>query len=926
MDRWARWLVAHPRTVLVLAACATLVLGRDARQVRFESSLASVLPKGDPAVAFYEETRKRFGSDDVAVIGVRAADVFTPATLTKIARVTNELAKIDGVESALSLTNASDVAADVITPPPLLPRIPPTAADIAALRETLQKRPLYAKNMLAPDGKGAAITIFFRPLSDAEYASLDIEGQIARILAAAEGPEEFFYTGTAHVKYEAAAMMRRDILWLAPLALFLMTLAFWLSSRTKRGVILPAMTVGVALVWTLGILVVLGKAITLGTFMVPPLLLVVGSAYVIHVTAHYYEQAELSNDPKEVVRRTIEAVWTPFLISALTTIVGFGSLMVSRIPAIFDLGFLAVIGVAALTVSALTILPAMLVLLPVERVAQRAKRSSLVLDGLFVRLGQWASTQRYAILATGAVVAGIGFLGIPRIQADSDFMEYFTPDSQVRRDNEVINQEIVGSNVFYIVVEGSKPGTMERWEVLRLVKELQAFVETLPGVTSSLSLVDYLELFESGLASGASRDLVVDEQGNLKAAEAPQSFWKVPQNLAPVLEMVKKSPSTFSSVVTPDFQSASILVRTSLAGTRAIQATLQKIRGYVVAHFPADLDVELTGSLVLVNRTAESIVTGQVQSLAMALVAIFVVMAMMFLSMRIGFLAVIPNVLPVVFFFGVLGWLRIYLNLGTSLIAATSLGLAVDSTIHYMARFNRELQGETDQTAAIQRALRSVGTPILYTTSALLLGFLVFGLSSFVPIRDFGLLTAVTLASSLVANLALLPALLATTKIITLWDLVGVRLGEEPTRTIPLFEGLRPSQARVVVLMGEVRHFDPGEHVIRQGEEGKEMYVLLNGRAEVLIGTDGEGAKQRVAHLGRGDVCGEMGLVRQHVRGADVVAASDVEVLAVNERFLRRIQRRYPRIAARVFLNLTRILSDRLEQANQRFVAAMGQA
>jgi hypothetical protein len=457
------------------------------------------------------------------------------------------------------------------------------------------------------------------------------------------------------------------------------------------------------------------------------------------------------------------------------------------------------------------------------------------------------------------------------------------------------------------------------------MKDLQAYVETLPGVTSSLSLVDYLELLESGLASGASKDLVVDDAGQLRAAEPPKPFWEEPKSLTPVINMVKTSPATFASVVTKDFRRANILVRTSLAGTRAVQQTLDRIREYVAAHFPADLKVHLTGNLVLVNRTAASIVTGQLQSLGMAMVAIFVVLALMFLSMRIGLLAVIPNVLPVVFFFGVLGWCGIYLNLGTSLIAATSLGLAIDATIHYMASFNRELQGETNQTAAIQRALRRVGTPILYTTSALLLGFLVFGLSSFVPIRDFGLLTGVTLAISLIANLALLPALLATTKIITLWDLVGVRLGEEPTRTIPLFEGLRPSQARVVVLMGEVRRFDPGAHVIRQGEAGNEMYVLLNGRAEVLIGSDGA-KSQRVAQLGRGDVCGEMGLVRHHVRGADVVAASEVEVLAVNERFLQRIQRRYPRIAARVFLNLTRILSDRLEQANQRFVAAVGRA
>jgi hypothetical protein len=130
---------------------------------------------------------------------VRADDVFAPATLGNRAG-TDQLAKIDGVDQVLSLTNAVDVAADVFTPPPLVPRIPPTAEDIAALHTTLQKRPLYTKNLLAPNGKGAAINVFFQPLTDLEYQTLDIDGAIERVLAAAEGPEEFFYTGTAHVK------------------------------------------------------------------------------------------------------------------------------------------------------------------------------------------------------------------------------------------------------------------------------------------------------------------------------------------------------------------------------------------------------------------------------------------------------------------------------------------------------------------------------------------------------------------------------------------------------------------------------------------------------------------------------------------------------------------------------------------------------
>src|SRR5206468_3104533 len=176
------------------------------------------------------------------------------------------------------------------------------------------------------------------------------------------------------------------------------------------------------------------------------------------------------------------------------------------------------------------------------------------------------------------------------------------------------------------------------------------------------------------------------------------------------------------------------------------------------------------------------------------------VMTAMFLSAKIGFFAILPNVVPIVIFFGVMGWLGIYLNPGTSLIAAIALGIAVDSTIHYMARLNLELRGETDQAAATVRRVRTVGAA-----------------------------------------------------------------------TIPLFADLRPAQARIVVLMGDLRHFAPGETIVRRGEIGEEMYVMIGGRTEVFVG-DGAG-RQRINELKRGDVFGEMGLVRHAERTADVVAA-----------------------------------------------------
>jgi len=180
-------------------------------------------------------------------------------------------------------------------------------------------------------------------------------------------------------------------------------------------------------------------------------------------------------------------------------------------------------------------------------------------------------------------------------------------------------------------------------------------------------------------------------------------------------------------------------------------------------------------------------------------------------------------------------------------------------------------------------------------------------------------LSGVTMVTALVTNLVLLPALLATTKIITVWDLLAVKIGEDPARTIPLFAGLRPAQARIVVLMGEIKRFEPGEPIILTGEVGDEMYVIISGSADVYVGSGAE--RRRIAQQKRGDVFGEMGLVRRHERTADVIAAEPVEVLAVNERFLQRIQFRYPRIAAKVFLNLTRIVSDRLQRMTEQYVS-----
>jgi CRP-like cAMP-binding protein len=197
----------------------------------------------------------------------------------------------------------------------------------------------------------------------------------------------------------------------------------------------------------------------------------------------------------------------------------------------------------------------------------------------------------------------------------------------------------------------------------------------------------------------------------------------------------------------------------------------------------------------------------------------------------------------------------------------------------------------------------------------LVLGFLTLCFSTLVPIQEFGYLSGATMLVSLGADLVLTPALLATTQVITLWDLLYIKLGKDPHKTISIFANLRPTQAKIIALMGEIRSFPRGHAIIRHGEGSDEMFVVLNGRAEVRVGSAGQ--TRAVREMKRGDVFGVTSLIRSQERVSDVIALEDVEVLAMDERFRTRIWR-YPRIAARVFFNISSFLLDMLQEELQR--------
>jgi len=905
--------------IILVAVLITIFLGYYAAHFHINSSVENLYDQNDPNKRYYEEVRKLFGSDDTGVIGLVADNVYTPATLEKIRRITSEVQKIDGVESVQSLTNVIDPITDVTNPPLLIDRIPTDPTVLAALKHKVAENPIYL-NVVSKDGKGAAILIVFKSGSaNDESAQNARNDRLEKIAAKEQGPEKIYITGMQHITVNSLRLMKRDLRTFTPLSLTVIMVVLGFCFRNIRGVILPLVSVLCGVVWTMGIMVLVGESITIGTLVLPSLLIVIGSTYSIYIIAQYEDEVQKGGTAREVVERALARVTVPVIVAALTTVVGFATLLVSRIATIRALGLYAAVGFACLTVVVLSLMPAVLVLLPLPR-SKSARKDAGRLAELLATVGRVDREYRVPIMLVAALIVVPCLFGISRIRADANVIQFFKPNSPVRLANETIGEKIGGTQNFDIIVNAGKKGGVMNFDLLQRIKGLQTYLTGLPGIDQTLSIVNYCELLDRSLQSGQAGTATRAPAAATLAPNAGSltTLWQRPDQFVGVMQFIgmiqqrQGASNSFSSVLNTDSSIARIIVRTRLNSSSDIVRTAAAVRTYGKSHFPPEVTVRPTGSLIILNEASDDIIRGQIFSLGIALVVIFVVLSLLFLSVKVGLLSLLPNILAILILFGVMGMTGITLNMGTSIIASIAIGIAVEDAIRYLARLSDEIRTTHDQEKAIFQTISTVGKPIIYASAALGLGFMVLLFSSFVPIQKFGFLTALTVVVAFVNDLVLLPALLATTRIITLWDLLYLKLGKDPDKTIGLFEGLRPAQAKIVTLMGELKVFPNGQPIVSQGELGNEMFVIIGGKAEVRVSVNGQ--SRVVRELGRGDVFGEMGLIRHHVRTADVVAAEEVEVLVVNERFLTRMQRRYPRIGAKIFLNVAKILSDRLER------------
>lgn len=757
---WPAMVVRAPRAILgLLGALTALALSQLVSLAPPEFHLAldpseeALMVRGDPAREIYEAATQRFGGDDRYVVMIEGGDRFEREALVRLRDLGHALAQLEAIRRVESLINAKDFFydrdADLIEIGAFVREIPDDEIALRALRDRALSDPIYPQYLVSKDGRGVAIDLALHPMSDRAWIDSGADESIRELTARfLRGGERAYFSGRPHIKAQAYHQMVRDLARLIPLAVLVAALAALVLTRSLRGALLPLAGCLAAALWTGAVMVTTGVPLNLITLVLPSTLIALGGLYGIHLLGRYEIECRAGGTPAEVALRTLRYMRLPVIVAGTTTCVGFASLLLAETRATGELGLFAVFGIASLTLISLVGIPAALALLPIRppREGGPSAPFSDWIDTVLRGAARLATEHATGVLAIWGLLAVVALALLWRVEVDTDYLTFFDRDAQVRRDFEAIHQRLGGPVPLYVTFTSDDEGTFRRPQTLRTLERIGERLEALPGVDNTLSMVAPIQKLNRAFESG-------------DPAEA-----RIPDTEAEVADLVLLIPKNeMRRFASSNHRAANIVVRTGAIGSSAIRALKEAIvtRLRDEALVPPGTRVAVTGNAIVLNSSADRVASDQWRSVGFASVAILVLMGAVLRSPWLALLAMIPNWLPVLLFFGVLGTGAASLSLPTGLIGCLCLGVAIDDSVHLLVSFHRDRLAGFSTSDAIAGTLLRVGRPIIVTSVMLVAGLVTITVSGFATLREFGALTAMTMLFCLGTDLLLLPALLA---------------------------------------------------------------------------------------------------------------------------------------------------------------------
>lgn len=763
MEAYLQWLLRRRWPVIVGVLLITVLALSQARYLKIIIDPNTMLPQSHPYVATNNQVERIFGSKNLLVIGVapKQGDIFQPAVLAKIQRISGELLRAPGVikDNLLSLSarrvkNISG-STDGFDVQPLMAKLPQNEAQLTALRQALQNNPLYLDSIVANDLRTAAVIAEFRDGPGGYRAMVD---QVAPIIDRERDDSVDIYLGGMPVFLSRIEIYSERMGYLLPAALVVVGLVLYGAFASKQGLILPLTTAGLAVVWGVGVMGASGIPMDVFNASTPILILAVASGHAVQLLKRFYEeyhrlrrQSEMTPTQanRQAVIDSLLQVGPVMITAGVIAALGFFSLVVFEISTVKTFGIFTGVGILAALILELTFTPAIRSLLaPPPDLPVQSPAGWHLADRSIAAIGDWVVLKRGRLYGAVLGLMLLAGAGIGRVEIDNSLKSFFFDGLPFQQDDRALNARLGGTNTLYALIEGAQDDAIKDPQTLQAMEAVQRFLESRPQVGKTLSIVDFIKRMNQAM------------NGDDKAFfSIPASRELVSQYL--LLYSMAGEPGDFDSYVDYGYRRANITAFLKTDSSAYVEQLIAELQAFVADRFPPGVQLRIGGNVPQSAALNQTMVHGKLLNIAQIGAVVWAISALVFRSLLAGLLVLVPLVVAVLVNFGLMGWSGILLNIPTSLTSAIAVGIGADYAIYLIFRLREELGNGHDPVDAVRKILASAGKAVLFVASAVAAGYgvLLFSYGFYIHIW-MAILIGVAMLVSAFAALMLIPALI----------------------------------------------------------------------------------------------------------------------------------------------------------------------
>ncbi|MEZ5195176.1 MAG: MMPL family transporter [Bacteroidales bacterium] len=739
MEKFIKKILAYNWLIIAAVVLFTLFLGYQLKDLRINADILSSLPDDDPDAVLLKEIGEKFGSNNMGIIILETEDVYQTKVLEDVRSITDTLGTIDGILSVTSLTNIINIKSDEFgfEIGKLVDEydLPSSPEALDELKQQVLANEMYKGSIVSEDGTSTLIVFTLQDKSDIQYVAKTVISKTESLASTGT----LYYIGSPMLVTYISDLMRRDLMRLLPFAFLLIAIILFLSFKTLSGVVYPLLTAIFAIIWSLGVMSLLDFKMSMISNNIPIILLAVGTAYTIHVLNRVNQIVEL--DRKRAIRKSLEYVMVPVMLSAITTMIGFVSFIFGAyLDMIFDFGVFTALGTLFACLLSIFFIPALLSLFNSKVISQvsisERRKKSILSKNLLSPLHNLLFKHPKYVLTTWSILILISLSGVFLVERSVDIKDYFKEGNPTREAENIMVEKFGGTKPIFVLFKGN----MQNPDVLNTMIKTGDYMEQNADIYTTQSVADLIAELNFVLAGEKK---IPDEQSTIE-----QLWFLLDGN-----EMMTR-------FVSENLQEGIIMSKFKSPDNAAKKRFAEYMNTFIAENSSEDCQIEITGMPFVDITMDRSLLNSQLASISIAIIFVIIIVGLILRSLASGIYAAIPIIAAIIILFGVMGIAGISLNIATVLVASVALGIGIDYSIHIISHFNHTFKLTGDAKKAIEETIMISGKAIIINVVSVSAGFLILMFSEMVPLQYFGFLIMLSMFGSSLGAMTLLPVIL----------------------------------------------------------------------------------------------------------------------------------------------------------------------